>query len=190
MVCAAISLTGSTTFAQGGDPLPLDGRLLMPGYAYAVDPAVTRLGPSWTVVIVPTALPGRLLAQAHLQPLVDELWSRSATFRAQCRRLAAARAVVVLQGATGRETPWDAESQIGVQANGRVLARTRVRAGRESVAVIAHELEHVIEQLDGVRLALDAARPGSGTTLAGGAFETRRATEAGRRAAREVRAAQ
>jgi hypothetical protein len=32
-------------------------------------------------------------------------------------------------------------------------------------------------------------RPASGTTLAGGAYETRRATEAGRRVAREVREA-
>jgi len=32
-------------------------------------------------------------------------------------------------------------------------------------------------------------RPGSGTTLAGGAYETRRATRAGRRVAQEVRKA-
>ena len=65
--------------------------------------------------------------------------------------------------------------------DGRVVARVRVRHGRESVEVIAHELEHVLERIDGVQLALDALRRGSSTTLAGGAYETRRATDAGRR---------
>jgi hypothetical protein len=66
------------------------------------------------------------------------------------------------------------------------MARVRVRDGRESVAVIAHELEHVLERIDGVSLALEALRPGSGTTLAGGAYETRRATRAGEQVAEEM----
>jgi hypothetical protein len=76
-----------------------------------------------------------------------------------------------------------------VLEDGRVMARVRVRVGRESVEVIAHELEHVLERIDGVQLALEAMRPGSGTTLAGGAYETRRATEAGRQVAKELRRA-
>lgn len=180
--------TGSPATAQPLDPLPLHGRRLVGGYTNAIDPAATR-GAAWSLDL-PAALPCRLLMHAHLRPLVDVLWSRSATFRAQCRRLAGAGAIVLIHGASRRDTPWDAESRIGVLDGGRVLARVRVRAGRESVEVIAHELEHVLEQIDGVRLALEAARPGSGTTVAGGAFETRRATEAGRRAAREVKAAQ
>jgi hypothetical protein len=191
MICAILSIGAApaTVFAQGADPRPLAGRRVMASYSSAVDPFLTRLGASWTVV-VPPALPCHLVADAHLRPLLDELWSRSVTFRAQCRRLAGARAVVLLHGASRKETPWDAESQIGVLSNGRVMARVRVRTGRESVEIIAHELEHVVERIDGVQLALDAARPGTGTTLAGGAFETRRATDVGRRAAKEVKAAQ
>jgi hypothetical protein len=83
-------------------------------------------------------------------------------------------------------TPWDAESRLATLADGRVMARVRVRDGRESVAVIAHELEHVLERIDGVSLALEALRPGSGTTLAGGAYETRRATRAGEQVAEEM----
>jgi hypothetical protein len=188
MLCAAVSATtGSTAVAQGIDPLPIAGRRLVQSYTEAVDPAFTRLGATWSLGEMPPVLPCRLLAHAHLRPLVEELWSRSVTFRQQCRRLAGAQAVVLLQGASAGETVWDAESRIGVLGNGRVMARVRVRAGRESVEVIAHELEHVLERIDGVQLPLDALRRGSGTTVAGGAYETRRATDAGRQVAKEVR---
>lgn len=191
MLCAAVSSTmGATAVAQGTEPRPLAGRILVQSHTYAVDPTSLRLGATWSAVAVPPLLPCRLLAHAHLQPLVDDLWLRSATFRVQCRRLAGAQAVVLLQGASAEGTSWDAESRIGRLGDGRVLARVRVRAGRESVEVIAHELEHVLERIDGVQLALDAARRGSGTTIAGGAYETRRATDAGRRVAKEVRAPQ
>ena len=55
----------------------------------------------------------------------------------------------------------------------------------DAVELIAHEIEHVLEQLDGVDLE---AHVGSGNVWKreDGAFETRRATEAGRRVAREV----
>jgi len=190
MLCAAVSCTaGSTAVAQGSDPLPLAGRRVVQNYTDAVDPSYTRLGTPWSVVGVPTAMPCRLLAHAHLRPLLEQLWAGSVTFRQQCRRLAGAHALVLLQGASADETVWSAESRIGVLGNGHVVARVRVRFGRESVEIIAHELEHVLERLDGVQLPLDALRPGSGTTLYGGAYETRRATDAGRQVAKEVRKA-
>jgi len=187
MLCAAVSCTlGVTAFAQSIDPLPITGRPVVQSYTAAVDPAYT-LAASWSLSDVPTALPCRVLAQGRLRPLLDELWARSVTFRQQCRRLAGARALVLLQGASAGETVWPAESRIGRLGDGRVMARVRVRTGRESVEVIAHELEHVLERIDGVQLALDAMKRGSGTTIAGGAYETRRATEAGRTVAKEVR---
>jgi len=189
MLCAAVSCTlGVTAFAQSIDPLPITGRPVVQSYTATVDPAYT-LAASWSLSDVPTALPCRVLAQGRLRPLLDELWARSVTFRQQCRRLAGAHALVLLQGASADETVWTAESRIGVQGDGHVVARVRVRFGRESVEVIAHELEHVLERLDGVQLPLDALRPGSGTTLYGGAYETRRATDAGRQVAKEVRKA-
>ena len=48
--------------------------------------------------------------------------------------------------------------------------------------LIAHELEHVIEQLDGIDLAARAARPDTGVVAVGyrgGMFETTRAKRAG-----------
>jgi hypothetical protein len=188
MLCAAISsTTGATAAAQAIERPPIASRRLVQSYTDAVDASFTRLAAPWSLGNAPSTLPCRVLAHAQLQPLLLQLWSRSATFRQQCRRLAGAQALVLLQRASAKETVWNAESRIGVLDNGHVLARVRVRTGRESVEIIAHEFEHVLERIDGVQLALDAMRPGSGTTLAGGAYETRRATEAGRRAAKEVR---
>ena len=55
----------------------------------------------------------------------------------------------------------------------------------DPVELIAHELEHVIEQLDGVDLEVHV-RTGMAWKREDGAFETRRATEVGKRVAREV----
>ena len=189
VLCAVLTMTiaGSSAFAQGPDSLLLRGRNIVGGYADAVDPAFTFNAAPGAALSAEAAMPCRLLAQIQFRPLLEELWSRSPTFRKQCRRLASANALVLMQSVSSKETPWNAESRIGLLADGRLVARVRVRHGRESAEILAHELEHVVERLDGVHLALDALRAASGTTLSGGAFETRRATEAGRRAAKEIR---
>jgi hypothetical protein len=55
---------------------------------------------------------------------------------------------------------------------------------------IAHELEHIIERIDGVHVELMAALDIQGVDRNGNAFETARAKETGRAVAREVLAAQ
>ena len=55
----------------------------------------------------------------------------------------------------------------------------------EPVELIAHEIEHVIEQLDGIDLETHV-RTGTVSKREDGAFETRRAIEVGRRVARDV----
>jgi hypothetical protein len=66
-----------------------------------------------------------------------------------------------------------------------VRANVFLSPSPNAVELIAHEIEHVLEQLDGVDLE---AQAGSGNVWKreDGAFETRRAIEAGRRVAREV----
>ena len=133
-----------------------------------------------------TPWPCHLIAHAHLRPFIELGWTHSATFRQQCLRLAAAQATVVLQGASATEVSWDAQSRIGKSADGLILAQVLVRHGRESIEVIAHELEHVLERIDGEHPAFAASRSHSGATAAGGAYETTRAIRAGQQVAREV----
>jgi hypothetical protein len=132
-------------------------------------------------------LPCRLIASDDLQPFLQRAWDGSATFREQCRKLAAG-AVVVLHSSSARDF-WRAAAQIGVSPEGVIVARVRVRCGPRTVELIAHELEHVLERMDGVDGAkyLVQSRLGrSVRLLPGGAFETRRAIDAGERVAQEV----
>ncbi len=132
----------------------------------------------------PTAWPCRVGATTDLQPFVQRAWDGSATFRDQCRKLAAAGAVVSLGSSSPRDV-WRAAASIGRSREGLTVALVRVRVGARTVELIAHELEHVLERIEGVNYLLDTRR-GRSTLLPGGAFETRRAIEAGRRVAREV----
>jgi hypothetical protein len=137
----------------------------------------------------PRAWPGDLHVAADLRPFADLAWEHSPTFRDQCRKLAAARAYVIVDAASAREL-WRADTHIRVTRDGATFARSRVRPTSNAVELIAHELEHVLESLDGVKLIMEAPRGGSRVSRNGGAYETRRATDAGRRVAQEVRDAQ
>jgi hypothetical protein len=186
LLSAAVVSASSTVWAQGADTLLSGNRRIVQGYAEPIDPAFTITTSVTASGAAPIELPCRLFAHDALRALIAIGWERSASFRQQCRRLALAGAVVLLQQVGASVTPWNAESRIGTLADGHVMARVRVRDGRASIEVIAHELEHVLERIDGVNLAFDAMRRGSGTTLAGGAYETRRATRAGQQVAGEV----
>jgi hypothetical protein len=132
-----------------------------------------------------TPWPCRLIVSDDLQPFVQRAWDLSAKFRDQCERLAAARAVITLHSTS--EGLWEAEATIGrALGSGVLVALVRVRRGRHIVKLIAHELEHVLERVDGIH-HLRESRVGSAVrSLHGGAFETQRALEAGQRVAREV----
>jgi hypothetical protein len=128
--------------------------------------------------------PCRLFMANDLRPSVAIAWERSPTCRAQCERLAAAGALVLLHRASSAQIHRQAQSQIGVSADGTIVARVLVRPIVEHVA---HELEHILEHLDGVNFAVKANRNRSGVTQYGDAYGTERAVEIGQRVAREVR---
>ena len=91
---------------------------------------------------VPAPWPCRVLVTEELWQFAELAWERSGTFRAQCGKLAAAGAVVVVQAALPDQDERAAAS-IGVAPEGVRVARIRVRPGRHAVELIAHELEHV-----------------------------------------------
>ena len=136
-----------------------------------------------------------LIVPSSLRGVVAVGWEHSATFRKQCERLAEAHAIVILSAFTlpkGRL----AKARISVCSDGRVVARVDVPLNARTLELVAHELEHVLEQVDGVNLAIQAALSRSLTSpsgmvvrLPGGEFETRRAIEAGLRVAAEFRSA-
>ncbi len=132
--------------------------------------------------------PSNLAAASVFRPLLDGMWQSSPTFNGQCRRLAAApRLKVVLRLEAPQRRPSFAARTVLERRDGvLVAAHVFLSLTPDAVELIAHEVEHVLEQLDGVDLE---AQAGSGNVWKrdDGAFETRRATEVGRRVAREVK---
>ena len=118
-----------------------------------------------------------------LQSVAIGLLQRSPTFRKQCERIE--RAVVlrvsirlVPATASGR-----AQTTITRYDTGALRAEVLIRFGEDYYELLAHELEHVLEQVDGV--ALREMPPDRVWLTDNGAFETRRAFEAGLRARQE-----
>jgi len=154
-----------------------------------------------TLLVVLLAVPGTVCAQTQacrtsVPPNVDAgllthdfiaLLQRSDTFRSQCERIAAVpsvRVVIALQ--QDSEAPRAHTTMYRYQA-GAIRAAVFIRFGEDFRELLAHEFEHIIEQIDGVSLRHEVAE-GRAWILTGGVFETRRAFEAGLQAVRECNA--
>jgi hypothetical protein len=131
--------------------------------------------------------PCRLVVPQPLREIVDDAWRLSATFRRQCRDLADARAVVVLTLRARFSRAAQADTSMGIDAAGVVVATVSVPLDERTVELVAHEIEHVVERAAGIDLAGESRRRGSGVWRTFGGFETHRSIEAARRVAREVR---
>lgn len=136
--------------------------------------------PSWP--------PANLQVESAFRLVVEHMWQASPTFRQQCQRLASGPSLLVT---VSREDPStvpsfaNAWTTLTFKESRPVKAQIHIKAGSNAAELIAHELEHVLEQLDQVNLQ---AQAGNGAIWKNGkaSFETRRAIEAGRRVAREI----
>ena len=133
-------------------------------------------------------LPDSIQLPADLHRDVQWMLERSETFRAQCLRLAAAPQVRV------RVT---INPQIGNEGHRPRSTITRYRSGaitavieislRGPIEWIAHEFEHVVEQIDGIRVVELASQGRDAWCSGSGMFETARAIRAGRAVLTETR---
>jgi hypothetical protein len=120
---------------------------------------------------------------AALRPILAEMCRRSPTFRRQVARLASERDLVVTitETAFPQRTPWRALTAIDC-FSGRVRsADVQVQPGdpRAVAELIAHEFEHILEQLDGVALSRWIGRSGVHRIGRDGPIETERARQVG-----------
>ncbi len=113
---------------------------------------------------------------------------RSPTFRQQCQRLVNPRLGSI---SFTREPLREARAVTEVTpVNGRLTANVRLGSGDNDVELIAHEIEHIIEQLDGVDLRAHSELPGTGVSWCCSErtrYETVRAIRAGLKVAQEFR---
>ncbi len=135
--------------------------------------------------------PRTVRADVALGPELDDMRARSATFRAQCGRLDTADRLVVLL----RLNPalpqgfFRARTTLHRYTSGLLVAVVEVAPGADQAGWIAHEFEHILEQIDGQDLPVLARRQARGVWRSvDGMIETTRATDAGRRVLSELRA--
>jgi hypothetical protein len=141
--------------------------------------------------LVEAGLPRGIWIPAELQPAVRQLLMHSPTFREQCARLASYPSVhigVIQDSARLRDRRCGGLAEIRRYRSGVVAVIMVVPRSDKPYEILAHEMEHVLEFLEGVShraLAASAVRPHEvWTTVAG--VETRRAIDAGRKALVEM----
>jgi Tol biopolymer transport system component len=131
--------------------------------------------------------PRNLVVAPPLQPVVDRLWEASPTFRSQCARIAAFNdlTVRVVQDDRPKRPFFAARSSLSFRGATLASADVFVDLSLDAPALVAHEFEHIVEQLDGANLAEQADNEAVWKS-GGNHFETQRAVEAGQRVAREL----
>jgi hypothetical protein len=138
------------------------------------------------------SIPANLHVSPDLQPRFNAMLAASPTFRSQCRRLADqtdlyVRLVIDMRLVDG---PIRAQSVIRHVRSGAVVAFVSIGASPDPAEWLAHEFEHVIEQLEGVKLHALAAMNQNVWRTSRDTFETDRAIRAGRAVLDEVRSAE
>ena len=138
-----------------------------------------------------TVIPSNFIVNSIYRKVVDNMLKRSAMFRRQMLRVAGAPQLTVRLEMTPQPGPTWARATTSFvrQRNGQLTANIAINPMDDDAELIAHELEHVIEQLDEIDLAAQAARSGTGVRSTGGngsPFETTRAIRVGRQVAHEV----
>jgi hypothetical protein len=149
------------------------------GFSDPANPVTDRL---------PIGPPTGLHIADALRPVLHHMWQTSPAFRRQCARLAEASVELTVHiglptGAVGVQAMTRIEVRDGVVRQVTVyLGRTLDRA----YELLPHEIEHVLEQVDGVNLRVLASNGVLGVHATRDAYETSRAVAIGRLVEREV----
>ena len=131
--------------------------------------------------------PSNMEISRDVSRVLQPIYEKSPTFRAQCARLASARNLRVIvrldPGIPGRFRAFTV-----IQREGReIRADVHLPPGRALIELVAHEFEHLLEQVEGVNLRKLARMRATGVReIESEIFETDRAQRAGRRVADEV----
>jgi hypothetical protein len=138
------------------------------------------------------APPPNLVVSSMFRPLLESMLRDSPTFRRQCVRIAADRGLTVRLsiGSAPMGSDVRAITRMSRTEMGHLTAVVDIGFRENAQELIAHEFEHIIEQLDGVDLASRAARANTGVTTIGHAtdkFETTRARRTGLKVAAELK---
>lgn len=146
--------------------------------------------------VAQTAAENRPVPNIAVEPLLQavaaDARTRSATIRRQWDTIARTDrvhvAILVARGPLDSMTR--ARTTMRRYSSGLLLAIVEIPPADDYVELLAHELEHVIEQIEGVNLSELARRGPEAVRRETGTFETKRAQKAGLTAATEADAAE
>ena len=131
--------------------------------------------------------PPNLMVPPGHRNLVRRMWDQSATFRRQCQRIGAARTLTVHVHAVPRPPTSEARTRLVHRPGSGLVADLYLSQVDRAVELLAHELEHIIERVDGIDLHQMTRRvPDLVWTTSDGMYETRRAIHSGQTVASEV----
>ena len=134
--------------------------------------------------------PANITIDPMLQPVVDALLAKSPTLRRQWRTIGATpivRVSIVSSSVLRESTNARARTEVSRYASGAMRAVVELPAVVDITELLPHELEHILEQIEGVNLpALAKTRAAGVTEVARGVYETDRARSAGLTALQEV----
>jgi hypothetical protein len=173
---AILLLTAVLSDAAAGQAFDPDGQALgSSSSSEAIAPAFDSL------------LPPNLVLPGMARPLVTSMWGLSPTFRRQCARLAEHPEVLVRVRLLLGVSNGRANARVE-RSHGGYHVTVQIQVGKLALYVeeIAHELEHVLEAVDGTDLPRLARQRVDGVMNLGGQYETARARFVGRLVAREV----
>lgn len=122
--------------------------------------------------------------------MISGLLAKSETFRRQWDVINGSRFIrvtVVLHLGMQDDGSARARTEVSRYAHGSLRATIELPGAADLTELLAHEFEHVIEQLEGIDLRALAQRHEDGVVeIQDGVFETARARAAGRQVYREV----
>jgi hypothetical protein len=133
-------------------------------------------------------LPANLTVPNSLRPVLEKMIQRSPKFRQQIETLARRPGVRVnvSYGGLRGERRYHALSTVRRHQWGAMVVQTTLYVPSDIVEVMAHEMEHICEQIEGVDLRRLAAAKSEGILTFSGHYETMRAIRVGQQVAREV----
>jgi hypothetical protein len=132
-------------------------------------------------------LPANVFLLHDIEQPLQRIYERAPSFRAQCARIAAAKGLRVTvridPGVPGRCRAFTRLRRSGTQ----LFADVHLRPSSDHAEMLAHEFEHILEQIEGLDLLSLSRVKGSGVReVEYAVFETDRAQAAGEAVTEEV----
>jgi hypothetical protein len=134
-------------------------------------------------------LPETIQVADDLRRRVDTMLRKSPAFRSQCRQIARVPQLYARVRIDGRLAgkPYRARTTIYRLPSGAIVADIDITPAGDPTEWLAHEFEHLIEQLDGLELSDLARRRQGAWHSTDEMFETDRAIQMGRTVLDQVR---